>query len=160
MNVERWRKLLAGERRRLEEALAAGQNEREDGEGRIAELQERLDDVARAERRLEDGTYGTSVGSGGPIPDARLEVIPTAERTGEVHEGEGGAPAAGSPTPTTSWWTASTSPSAELGVAARHGTRLWVAHGIRPRGVGTSSPDPRRGAPAMADATDDARPLP
>jgi len=39
--------------------------------------------VARAEARVEAGTYGLSVESGEPIPDERLEAIPTAERTAE-----------------------------------------------------------------------------
>jgi DnaK suppressor protein len=30
-----------------------------------------------------DGTYGVSIESGQPIPDARLEAIPWAERTAE-----------------------------------------------------------------------------
>jgi DnaK suppressor protein len=47
------------------------------------ELQERLAAIDRAERRLEDGTYGTSVRSGEPIPDDRLEADPTAELTVE-----------------------------------------------------------------------------
>ena len=37
--------------------------------------------VERAEARLAAGTYGLSVESGDPIPDERLEVLPTAERT-------------------------------------------------------------------------------
>jgi RNA polymerase-binding transcription factor DksA len=36
--------------------------------------------IERAERRLEQGTYGLSVESGQPIPDARLEAMPWAER--------------------------------------------------------------------------------
>jgi DnaK suppressor protein len=47
------------------------------------ELEERLGAVERAERRLEDGTYGYSVRSGEPIPDARLEADPTTELTVE-----------------------------------------------------------------------------
>ena len=35
----------------------------------------------RAERRLEDGTFGLSVRSGVPIPDDRLEADPAAELT-------------------------------------------------------------------------------
>jgi DnaK suppressor protein len=46
-------------------------------------LTERLAAVDRAERRLEDGTYGFSVRSGQPIPDDRLEADPTAELTVE-----------------------------------------------------------------------------
>ncbi len=44
-------------------------------------LQERLAALDRAERRLEDGTYGYSVRSGQPIPDDRLEADPAAELT-------------------------------------------------------------------------------
>jgi RNA polymerase-binding transcription factor len=39
--------------------------------------------VERADERLAAGTYGLSVDSGQPIPDERLEAIPTAERTAE-----------------------------------------------------------------------------
>ena len=47
------------------------------------EQQERLAAIDRAERRLEDGTYGYSVRSGQPIPDDRLEADPAAELTVE-----------------------------------------------------------------------------
>ena len=47
------------------------------------ELHAHLDAIDRAERRLEAGTYGYSVRSGLPIPDARLEEEPTAELTVE-----------------------------------------------------------------------------
>jgi DnaK suppressor protein len=50
-------------------------------------LREELDAIARAEARLENGTYGISVESGEPIPDARLEAIPWAERTAEEQAG-------------------------------------------------------------------------
>ena len=40
-----------------------------------------MEALERAEARLQDGTYGLSVESGEPIPDARLEALPTAERT-------------------------------------------------------------------------------
>ena len=46
-------------------------------------LRERLEAVERAERRLEEGTFGRSVRSGLPIPDDRLEAEPTAELTVE-----------------------------------------------------------------------------
>ena len=49
--------------------------------GRIDELRDQLAALERAEERLRDGRYGLSVESGEPIPDARLEVVPTAERT-------------------------------------------------------------------------------
>jgi DnaK suppressor protein len=48
-----------------------------------AELEDRLAAVARAEERLEAGTYGYSIRSGEPIPDDRLEADPTAELTVE-----------------------------------------------------------------------------
>jgi len=48
-----------------------------------AQLQNRLDAVGRAEQRLAEGTYGRSVRSGRPIPDARLEADPSAELTVE-----------------------------------------------------------------------------
>ena len=47
----------------------------------MAGLRERLAAIERAEKRLADGTYGLSVRSGEPIPDERLEVMPTAELT-------------------------------------------------------------------------------
>jgi DnaK suppressor protein len=50
----------------------------------IAEsLRDRLAAIDRAEQRLADGSYGRSVRSGQPIPDARLEVNPMAELTVE-----------------------------------------------------------------------------
>lgn len=48
-----------------------------------AQLRDRLDAIARAERRLQDGTYGLSVRSGVPIPDDRLEADPAAELTAD-----------------------------------------------------------------------------
>ena len=47
------------------------------------ELRERLAAIDRAERRLEDGSYGFSVRSGQKIPDDRLEIDPAAELTVE-----------------------------------------------------------------------------
>jgi DnaK suppressor protein len=50
----------------------------------IAEsLRARLAAIDRAEQRLDNGTYGRSVRSGAPIPDARLEADPAAELTVE-----------------------------------------------------------------------------
>jgi DnaK suppressor protein len=104
MDSDRARKLLADERARLEQAIAAIEGEgpreasdrREPGdagsqdlyqaefdEGRLAELRNELAALERAEARLAAGTYGISIDSGEPIPDARLEAKPTAERTVE-----------------------------------------------------------------------------
>jgi RNA polymerase-binding transcription factor len=48
----------------------------------IAEsLRDRLAALERAEKRLDNGTYGRSVRSGVPIPDERLEADPAAELT-------------------------------------------------------------------------------
>ena len=101
MDPDRARKLLAAERARIERSLA--HLERQDtgepadeidpgnlaselyqaefDEGLADELQEQLAAVDRAEARLAAGTYGVSVESGKPIPDERLEAVPTAERT-------------------------------------------------------------------------------
>ena len=46
-------------------------------------LTRRLDAITRAEARLREGTFGLSVRSGNPIPDARLEIEPWAELTVE-----------------------------------------------------------------------------
>ena len=46
-----------------------------------ASLRDRLAAVGRAERRLDEGTYGRSIGNGEPIPDDRLEADPAAELT-------------------------------------------------------------------------------
>jgi RNA polymerase-binding transcription factor len=106
VDPERARELLAAERNRIERALArATRSEAEDDseeadefdeanraadlyqdeydEGLADDLREQLAAVERAERRLAAGTYGVSVESGQPIPDERLEVFPTAERTTE-----------------------------------------------------------------------------
>jgi DnaK suppressor protein len=102
MNPERAKELLAAERTRIEKALAGlegdGSLEASDrsdpgdrgsenlyqdefNEGRTDDLHAHLAAVERAEARLAAGTYGLSVESGEPIPDARLEAVPTAERT-------------------------------------------------------------------------------
>src|SRR4051812_29261650 len=57
--------------------------DRERDEGQAEDLRDRLAAVERAEKRLADGTFGRSIDSGEPIPDARLEVVPWAERTVE-----------------------------------------------------------------------------
>jgi DnaK suppressor protein len=100
----RARELLAAERERIERQLAELEEPAADelahGDqhladeaselyedelrvGRIDDLRERLRAVERAEERLAAGTYGLSVESGAPIPDERLEIEPTAERTVE-----------------------------------------------------------------------------
>ncbi|HXD65647.1 MAG TPA: TraR/DksA C4-type zinc finger protein [Solirubrobacteraceae bacterium] len=106
MDPERARDLLARERGRIEEALGLhtrgalesdedvepGEEGSEDlyqdelDEGRRGDLQAELAAVDRAEARLEAGTYGLSVLSGEPIPDARLEARPTAELTVEEQQ--------------------------------------------------------------------------
>lgn len=106
MELDRARNLLVKERQRIERALAglrhedvgelADQDEAADqasdlyenelDEGLADQFREALTAVERAERRLADGTYGLSIESGRPIPDERLEAIPTAERTAEEQE--------------------------------------------------------------------------
>ncbi|HEY2311463.1 MAG TPA: hypothetical protein VGH46_10170 [Gaiellaceae bacterium] len=101
MDQDRARELLAAERSRIERALAAHRHadDGEEGEdqdpsnlgadlyqdeldeGLREDLDAQLAAVERAEARLEEGTYGLSVESGQPIPDARLEIHPTAELT-------------------------------------------------------------------------------
>jgi RNA polymerase-binding transcription factor len=49
----------------------------------IERLERELEAVERALKRVDDGTYGVSIESGEPIPDARLEAVPHAERTVE-----------------------------------------------------------------------------
>lgn len=102
MDRDRARRLLARERERIEQAIAslgdadheeaAEQNEPGEGgseelyqkeldAGFAEDLAEQLAAVERAEGRLAAGTYGLSIESGKPIPDERLEALPTAERT-------------------------------------------------------------------------------
>jgi DnaK suppressor protein len=104
MDPERAKELLVRERTRVEEAIAAldrdgpleGSDRREPGDkdsedlyqdeydaGRAEDLRQQLAAVERAEARLAAGTYGLSIESGKPIPDGRLEALPTAERTVE-----------------------------------------------------------------------------
>lgn len=52
----------------------------------IESLRNRLAALDRAERRLDEGTYGRSVRSGAPIPDDRLEADPAAELTASEAE--------------------------------------------------------------------------
>src|SRR5207248_2495258 len=97
----RAKELLAAERARIERALAqlAHQDTAEPPDsadpanfaadlaqdeldlGQADDLRDELAAVERAEARLAAGTYGLSIESGKPIPDERLEAIPTAERT-------------------------------------------------------------------------------
>jgi DnaK suppressor protein len=107
MDAERAGELLARERGRIEEQLQrlrpqpdeelthidqhpADEGtevfEQERDEGIADQLKEELEAIARAERRLEEGTYGLSVESGEPIPDERLELVPWAERTASEQE--------------------------------------------------------------------------
>jgi RNA polymerase-binding transcription factor len=102
MDPARARELLSRERQRIERALAdllpSGDEElshvdqhladegtdlfeSERDQGRLEQLREELAAIERAEKRLEEGTYGLSVESGQPIPDERLELMPWAERT-------------------------------------------------------------------------------
>jgi DnaK suppressor protein len=102
VQAERARELLQRHRERVERALGdlvhdddeelshvdqhpadAGSElfESERDQGIAAQLRDELAAIERAERRLEDGTYGLSVESGERIPDERLEAMPWAERT-------------------------------------------------------------------------------
>jgi DnaK suppressor protein len=104
------KELLSAERRRVEallrETVAAGQEDRttanepgdmtdpaerltaEEGDDAVAAgLRQRLEALDRAERRLEEGTFGLSVRSGVPIGDDRLEADPAAELTVEESQG-------------------------------------------------------------------------
>jgi DnaK suppressor protein len=108
MDSDRAHQLLAAERERIEREIAElgseAAGDRDESEdrgsedlyqqefdaGRAADLQEQLAAVGRAEARLADGKYGLSVESGEPIPDGRLEALPTAERTVAEEERLGG----------------------------------------------------------------------
>jgi DnaK suppressor protein len=102
MDDERARELLVRERGRIERALAdRAPTTRDDpnpfdaadvtpdlvevevDEALVERLREERRAIERAELRLAEGTFGRSVESGEPIPDARLEAIPWAERTVE-----------------------------------------------------------------------------
>ena len=101
MDPDRARELLAAERMRIERGLAdlrhqdtgelsdepdpasvaSDTYQDELDEGLAGDLRDQLAAVERAEARLAAGTYGLSIQSGKPIPDERLEAVPTAERT-------------------------------------------------------------------------------
>jgi RNA polymerase-binding transcription factor DksA len=107
MDEHRARALVARERRRIEAALAGLTGEEQDEEAShfdqtgesaeagaeiqhemvdralVANLQNELASVVRAETRIARGTFGLSVESGARIPDDRLEADPLAERTVE-----------------------------------------------------------------------------
>jgi DnaK suppressor protein len=103
VDADRARLLLAAERERIERALGGARHEEssepadeydpanlasdlyqdEFDEGLRDDLREQLAAVERAEQRLAAGTYGLSIESGAPIPDERLEILPTAELTVE-----------------------------------------------------------------------------
>jgi DnaK suppressor protein len=103
VDADRARELLLAERSRIERGLAGVAHEDDSepadefdpanlgsdlyqdefDETRAEDLRDQLAAVERAEARLAAGTYGVSVESGEPIPDERLEVLPTAERTAD-----------------------------------------------------------------------------
>jgi DnaK suppressor protein len=103
MDVDRARELLTAERERIARELARIRREddsepadefdpanlasdlyqSEFDEGRADDLREQLGALERAEARLAAGTYGLSIESGQPIPDERLEAVPTAELTAD-----------------------------------------------------------------------------
>jgi DnaK suppressor protein len=103
MDPDRAHELLQAERERIERALS-GVRPEDDAEPAdeqdpfnlatdlyqdeldatfAADFRGQLAAVERAEARLAAGTYGLSVKSGQPIPDARLEAFPTAELTAD-----------------------------------------------------------------------------
>ena len=107
MDAELARALLARERKRILQGLRGLQPQSSDeptttdqhmadqasdlydnelGEGLSDDLRGELAAVERAEQRLAEGTYGLSIESGEPIPDDRLEAMPTAERTAPEQE--------------------------------------------------------------------------
>ena len=105
LDTDRARELLIAERERIQRELAELVHAQEDqapeleefdaanraleliqdelAQGLAEDLKTRLAAIDRAERRLAAGTYGVSILSGEPIPDERLEAVPTAELTVE-----------------------------------------------------------------------------
>jgi DnaK suppressor protein len=106
VDPDRARELLARERARIEQTLAQVEGEPLESDARdepgdvdsedlyqdefnatrAGDIRQELAALERAEERLAKGTYGLSVESGEPIPDGRLETVPTAERTVEEQE--------------------------------------------------------------------------
>jgi DnaK suppressor protein len=99
VDPDRARKRLSEERARIEQELAdlgdpsITSDEAEATEDKAVQLDQiereqvireelkgTLAAIERAQKRLEDGTYGTSVVSGEPIPEGRLEAVPWADR--------------------------------------------------------------------------------
>ena len=109
MEADRARQLLHAERGRIARALrrlghddggepadeydpanlASDLYQDELDQGLEDDLRRQLAAVERAELRLAAGSYGLSVESGEPIPDERLEVLPTAELTAEEERARG-----------------------------------------------------------------------
>jgi RNA polymerase-binding transcription factor len=109
METDRARELLAAERERIERELgrvgpeddgepadefdpanlASDLYQSEFDEGRAENVRDQLAALKRAEARLAAGTYGLSVESGQPIPDERLEAVPTAELTADEERARG-----------------------------------------------------------------------
>ena len=46
----------------------------------LARNDEAMDEIEAALKRIDDGTYGTCVACGAPIPFERLEIVPAADR--------------------------------------------------------------------------------
>jgi DnaK suppressor protein len=115
VDADRARELVAAERRRVEAAIASlgrrdvsahehpepGDESSEDSyqdsydADRAQDFRDQLAAVERAEARIAAGTYGRSVVSGDPIPDERLEALPTAERTIEEERSPFRSPTSG-----------------------------------------------------------------
>ena len=107
MDATRARKLLRAEQQRIQQELEQLRAETGAGDGELSSvdqhpadagselfeeervqsmidrLQQELEAVERAMKRVDDGIYGVSIESGQPIPDSRLEAVPHAERTVE-----------------------------------------------------------------------------
>jgi|SRR5580658_3782180 DnaK suppressor protein len=109
MNADHARTLLRAERTRVEQLLGetatAAEEDRAEAnqagdmtdpaerltaeqidDAVTAGLRDRLAALERAESRIDEGTFGLSIRSGLPIPDARLEADPAAELTVEEEQ--------------------------------------------------------------------------